>query len=76
MADNVKVKTTKNPATNGFTKFFRELKAEFKRVTWPSKTDVKKATVAAVVFCVIYMVIVGLLDYGFKGIFDFIFKLK
>ena len=45
---NVKVK--KNSNQKGLVKFFRELKAEAKRITWSSKQDVKKATLAVATF--------------------------
>ena len=42
MADNSKAKS--NAAKKGgIFKFFREVKAEVKRITWPSKNETKKA---------------------------------
>ena len=42
MADNSKAKS--NAAKKGGVfKFFREVKAEVKRITWPSKNETKKA---------------------------------
>lgn len=74
MAVNSNVKETKQPSGNFFGRFFRELKAEAKRITWAPKKDIKKAAGAVVTFCVIYVVIVGLLDYGFNNLFKLIFK--
>ncbi len=59
---------------NGFIKFFKELKAEVKRITWASKENVKKATITVLIFCLIYVVVVGLLDVGFNNLFNVIFK--
>lgn len=74
MAVNGKVKETKEQKINAFVKFFRGIKAEIKRITWASKKEAKKAIAAVVTFCVIYVVIVGILDYGFSNLFKLIFK--
>ncbi len=72
VAGNVKVKEKSNQ--KGIVKFFNELKAEAKRITWPSKQDVKKATFAVTSFCFIFVVLIGLLDYGFQNLYKLIFK--
>jgi len=69
---NVKLKEKSNK--KGIVKFFNELKAETKRITWPSKQDVKKATIAVASFTFIFVVFVGLLDYGFNNLYLLIFK--
>ena len=57
--------------------YFKELKAEWKRITWPSKEDFKKATLAVIVFCIIWIAIVTVMDYGLRSLFEgFIFKIK
>lgn len=57
--------------------YFRELKAEWKRITWPSKEDFKKATLAVIVFCLIWIAIVTVMDYGLRSLFEnFILKIK
>lgn len=68
---NVKVKGKSNQ--KGMSKFFRELKAEVKRITWPSKIDIKKATIAVLSFSFIFVILVGLLDYGFNNLYKLIF---
>jgi len=76
MAAQNNVKSTKKTAAsgNGVINFFKELKAEFKRITWASKENVKKATATVMTFCFIYVLIVGLLDFGFKNLIAVIFK--
>lgn len=74
MAVSGEVKQTKQPKTNPITRFFKEMKAEIKRITWASKKDVKKAVAAVLTFCVIYLVLVGALDFGFTNLFKLIFK--
>ena len=76
MAVKENVNLTKNSPKGGVLKFFREVKAEVKRITWPSKNDTKKALIAVGVVVLIYIVLVGGLDYIFQNLFEFIFKLK
>lgn len=68
--------TKKAPNNGGIFKFFREVKAEIKRITWPSKNETKKALIAVGVVVLIYIVLVGGLDYIFQNLFQWIFKLK
>lgn len=68
--------TKKSPSNGGLLKFFREVKAEVKRITWPSKNETKKALIAVGVVVLIYVVLVGGLDYIFQNLFELIFKLK
>jgi preprotein translocase subunit SecE len=72
--NNAKIeKTVKN---NGFFDFFREVKSEVKRITWPSKDETKKAFVAVVIFTLIYTILVGGLDSIFENLFKIILNLK
>lgn len=70
------VKNPSKSATSGnrIIGFFKELKAEFKRITWASKDNIKKATATVMTFCAIYVVLVGLFDYIFKQGISLIFK--
>jgi preprotein translocase subunit SecE len=74
MAVNGNVKAKGKSDQKGIVKFFKELKAEAKRITWPSKKDIKKATIAVVSFSFLYVIFVGLLDYGFNNLYKLIFK--
>lgn len=58
------------------TKFFREVKAEVKRITWPSKEDTKKNILAVLLFTAIFIIVVGGMDLIFKNLFEFVFGLK
>ena len=51
-----------------FTKYCKDVIAELKRVTWPSKKDLIGYTVAVIVFCVIFGVITGALDFVFGSL--------
>ena len=57
----------KNYKSNGLIGFFREVKAEVKRITWPSKDETKKAFIAVIVFTLMYTILVGGLDFIFKA---------
>ena len=69
-------KTESVAKKNGLFGFFREVKAEVKRITWPSKDETKKAFVAVVIFTLIYIVLVSGFDFIFKNLFEMILKLK
>jgi preprotein translocase subunit SecE len=72
LAVDVKVKEKSNQ--KGIVKFFRELKSEAKRITWPSKKDIKKSTIAVTGFSFLFVIYIGLLDYGFQNLYKLIFK--
>lgn len=55
-------------SSGGFFGFFKDLAAEFNRITWASKKDVKKTSISVIAFCIVYVVVVGLLDFGFNFI--------
>lgn len=74
MAVTGNVKLKEKPSKKGLVNFFKELKAEAKRITWPSKQDVKKATFAVASFTLLFVAFVGLLDYGFNNLYMLIFK--
>lgn len=64
-----KVKTTKTKKEG----FLKGVKKELKKVSWPSKKDVVKYSVATLVFCIIIMIFFQLLNLGLsviKGVFN------
>ena len=74
MAANGKVKRVGKSEKKGLLSYFRSLKAEFKRITWPQKKEVKKAFGAVIVFCVFYLAIITVADFTFNKLFTFIFS--
>lgn len=72
MAVNEK-KQVNEPSSMSLGKFFKEIKAETKRITWPPKNETKKSTLIVLFFCTISATIIGLMDYGFQGLFRLIF---
>lgn len=73
--ENVNLKKNSSKK-DGLFKFFREVKAEVKRITWPSKSESKKALIAVGVVVLIYIILVGGLDYIFQNLFEFILNFK
>ena len=61
---------------NGILKFFGGVKAEVKKITWPTKIEAKKALVALAVVAGIYLILVGGLDFIFQNLFEVILNLK
>ena len=55
--------------------WFKGLKAEFHKITWTSKDDVTKQTVAVVVVSVICCALIAVLDYAFEYGMNFITSL-
>lgn len=72
LKERKEIKVTTNKG--GIIKFFKDLKGEFKRITWASKEEVKKATFIVLVFCLIYMVAIGGIDFGFNKLSNIIYK--
>lgn len=56
MADNTSKKTS----------WFKSLKAEFKKIVWPSRSDVSKQTAVVIVFSAILCIVLALVDWGMK----------
>ncbi len=53
--------------------FFKGIKQELKKVTWPSKKDILKYSVATLVFCIVLMAFFQVLDLllsVIKGLFN------
>lgn len=54
--------------------FFRESKAELKKVVWPSRDDVVSSVKVVIVSTVVIAVVLGLLDWGFTEVFRTLMK--
>ncbi len=65
---NAPVKTKKG----GLVKFFKETKAELKKVSWPSREQLAHNTLIIVVFIAIATIILSVLDIGFSWLFSLI----
>ena len=60
---------------NQIVNYFLEIKSEIKRMTWPDKKAVKKAVIAVVFFCAIYIVMIAAFDFCFKNLYKLVFKM-
>lgn len=74
MAANGKGKDSALKAV-GPIQFLREVRAEVKRITWPSKEEAKKAIIAVFIVAIAAIILVGSVDFVFKNLFEFIFRL-
>ena len=54
--------------------FFKESKAELKRVVWPTKDDVISSIKVVIISTIIVALILGLLDLGFTELFRILMK--
>jgi len=52
--------------------FWTGLKAEFGKISFPTKETVGKQTLAVVVVCVIVSALIAVLDYGFEAGLNFL----
>lgn len=67
---------SKKKKQNRIVKWFKDLKSEFKKVTWPTKKKVINNTSVVLVTMVIASAFVGGLDYGLLKLFSFILGLE
>jgi len=74
MAEEKKVKGFKGFA-NRFSRFFRDMRGEAKRVVWPSKKQIINNTVIVLVVVAIASLFVGGIDLIFTWIVDSVLKL-
>jgi len=52
--------------------FFKESRAELKKVVWPTKADVLSSIKVVIISTIVVAVILGLLDLGFSQLFRLI----
>ncbi len=54
--------------------YFRDLKAEFKRISWPTFKQVRNNTGVVIAFIVILGLFIALIDFGFTALYNVILK--
>ncbi|MDY3972749.1 MAG: preprotein translocase subunit SecE [Candidatus Ornithomonoglobus sp.] len=69
MADTNLSKTKKASFGTRVKRFFKDTKAELKKVTWPTKEQLIHNTGVIIVFIIIITIILSLLDVGFAQLF-------
>ncbi len=50
--------------------FFADAKTEFKKISWPSRDEVKDSTTIVCVAIVFVMVVLGTYDLGITGVYN------
>lgn len=63
-------------SNNKVIEFFKSMKSEFKRITWPTKDNAKKSIVSVFVFIVACAVLTGVLDSAFGALAGYVLKTK
>lgn len=72
MAEATNNAAPQKPKKAGLIKFFRETKAELKKVSWPGKEQLIHNTLIIVVFIAVATIILSVLDLGFSWLFSLI----
>lgn len=54
--------------------FLNGIKAEFKKIVWPSKDDIVKQTIAVISSSIVLGIIISILDFIFKILLNFVIK--
>lgn len=54
--------------------FFKESRAELKKVVWPTKEDVFSSIKVVIISTIIVALVLGLLDLGFTELFRILMK--
>ncbi|HXM37290.1 MAG TPA: preprotein translocase subunit SecE [Gemmatimonadales bacterium] len=49
--------------------FFRDVRNELRKVTWPSLDELKKATTVIIIFVTVLGIMIGLMDAFFQFVF-------
>ena len=66
MAENGTKKVSRFKRTGqGIARMYREIRAELKKVIWPSRTQLINNTTTVLIFCLVVGVIIWLADSGF-----------
>ena len=55
--------------------WFKGLKAEYNKIIWPNKDDVRKQTIAVVLISFVVGLVIAVLDMGLQYGIDFIINL-
>ena len=68
--------TNVNKRENGIVRYFKDIRSEFKKITWPSKADLLKSTEIALAVIALFTLIIWLYDsvfgYILKGVLNYL----
>lgn len=77
-----KITKTEAPKAGGFSEklaaagsYFEESKAEIKKVTWPTKAEVRVTTFAVLILVVVMSIFLGIVDFGLANLIKLITSL-
>ena len=54
--------------------FFKESRAELKKVVWPTKADVLSSIKVVIISTIVVAILLGLLDLGFSELFRLVLR--
>lgn len=54
--------------------FFKGVKSEFKKITWPTREELVKNTIVVLVFCIFIALFVWIIDLGLSKLLFQLFK--
>lgn len=69
------VKQGKKPAKEKKQGFFKGVKAEFNKISWPDRNETIKQSIAVVAISVVLGVIIAVLDFAFQNGVNFLTSL-
>ncbi len=61
--------------SNPVVRYFRETRAELKKVTWPTRPEATKLTIIVLIVVAFMSALLGTLDYIFSRVMGFIISL-
>ncbi len=65
-------KSAKTEGPSKITKYWTGVKAEFRKITWPSKDAMLKQSIAVVIISIVIGAIITILDFGLQYGVDFL----
>ena len=72
-ADKKSKDKAKKSSDKKISRFFKDLKGEFKKVVWPSKKQVKNNTIVAITFMLICGIFLWIIDVGLAALVNWVF---
>ncbi|MBZ4646690.1 MAG: Preprotein translocase subunit SecE [Clostridia bacterium] len=73
MAEAAK-QTKKNVSFSKVAKYFREVKAEMKKVVWPTWKQVRNNTIVVMISIIVVGIVIWTLDFIFGGALNYLIK--
>ncbi len=59
-----------NTKTEKKSSYFKNVRSELRKTSWPTKKEVMNYTTVVFVMCLFSAVVIGLFDFGFKALFS------